>query len=271
MHKRNLLLPLFLILNLMLWSPALVRAVPLSLDENIKAILAKQEASREGFDFVVVGDSREGAEVFNRLISRAKTFKPVFILHTGDLVQEGQAFEYENYKKQLDSIDIPLLHIPGNHDVRYESEIYRKYVGEPNWFFDLGNIRLIALDNANGKFSEETIAFARNALKTDQTCLVSFHRPPAIGRWAVHAMVEDPKGGRGGEVMALIKEAKIPMVFLGHIHLYDEMEIDGTRFIISAGGGAKLYSKYNFGKPEFGFVLVRVRPGGITHQWVPLD
>ena len=71
--------------------------------------------------------------------------------------------------------------------------------------------------------------------------------------------------------MNLIKEAKMPMVFLGHIHLYDEMDIDGTKYIISAGGGAKLYSKYEFGKAEFGFVLVQVRPKGITHQWVPLD
>ena len=84
-------------------------------------------------------------------------------------------------------------------------------------------------------------------------------------------MIDDSKGGRGGEVMGLIKEAKVPVVFLGHIHLYDEMLINSTRYIISAGGGAKLYGKYGFGKPEFGFVLVQVRPKGITHRWVPLD
>jgi hypothetical protein len=39
----------------------------------------------------------------------------------------------------------------------------------------------------------------------------------------------------------------------------------------TAGGGAKPYSKSNFGKPEFGFVLVQVRVKGITPRWVPLD
>jgi hypothetical protein len=71
--------------------------------------------------------------------------------------------------------------------------------------------------------------------------------------------------------MVLIQSAKVPIVFPGHIHLYDEMNLNGTRYVISAGGGAKLYAKYNFGKLEFGFVLVRVRPNGITHQWVPLN
>ena len=84
-------------------------------------------------------------------------------------------------------------------------------------------------------------------------------------------MAEDQKAGRGSEVMDLIKKVKVPLVFLGHIHLYDEMDINGTQYIITAGGGAKLYSKYNFGKPEYGFLLVQVRPQGITHRWVTLD
>ena len=220
---------------------------------------------------MVIGDNRDGAEVYNRLLNRAKAYNPLFILNTGDFVREGQAFEYENYIKQIASVDIPILHLPGNHDVRYGSETYRKYVGDLNWVFDLGDFRIIGLDNATGKFTEETVAFARKNLTSQKICLVAFHIPPAIGRWTVHAMIDDQKGGLGGEVMNLIKEAKVPMVLMGHIHLYDEMDMDGTKYIISAGGGAKLYGKYNFGKPEFGFVLVRVRPAGITHQWVPLE
>jgi Icc-related predicted phosphoesterase len=271
MEKRRSILLCFFILNLIIGAFSVAQAVPLSLDQNIQAILAKQEASRAGFDFVVIGDNRDGVEIYNRLVNRAKSFNPVFILNTGDFIREGQAFEYENYKRQIASDDIPILHLPGNHDVRYGSEIYRKYVGDLNWVFDLGNFRFIGLDNAMGKFTEETVAFARKNLTNQKICLVAFHRPPAIGRWAVHAMIDDQKGGHGGEVMNLIKDAKVPMVLLGHIHLYDKMDIDGTQYIISAGGGAKLYGKYNFGKPEFGFVLVRARPTGITHQWVPLD
>lgn len=271
MKERILLIPGILILNLFIWTSSLVWAVPLSLDQNIKAVLAKQETSSQGFDFVVIGDNRNGADVYFRLLNRAKSFKPLFILNTGDFVQEGQAFEYENYIKQIAPFDIPILHLSGNHDVLFGSETYRKYVGEPNWVFDLGGFRVIGLDNAAGKFTDRSVAFARENLTSQKICLVAFHIPPAVGRWSVHAMMDDQKGGRGGEVMHLIKEAKVPMVFMGHIHLYDEMDIEGTKYIISAGGGAKIHSKYNFGKAGFGFVLVRVRPTGITHQWVPLE
>jgi 3',5'-cyclic AMP phosphodiesterase CpdA len=271
MKKRILLIPGILILNLFICASALVWAVPLSLDQNIKTILARQEGSSPGFDFVVIGDNRDGAEVYNRLLNRAKAYKPLFILNTGDFVREGQAFEYENYIKQIAPVDIPILHLPGNHDVRYGSETYRKYVGDLNWVLDLGGFRIIGLDNATGKFTPEAVTFARENLTSPKPCLVAFHIPPAIGRWTVHAMIDDQKGGFGGEVINLIKEAKVPMVLMGHIHLYDEMDIAGTKYIISAGGGAKLYGKYNFGKPEFGFVLVRVRPAGISHQWVPLE
>jgi 3',5'-cyclic AMP phosphodiesterase CpdA len=269
--KRNFGLIWLLMLSACIGTASFSWAVPLSLDQNIRAILADRSRTGEGFDFVVIGDSRDGEEIYARLLNRAKALKPLFILNTGDFVREGQAFEYENYKRQIASRDIPILHIPGNHDVRYGPEAYRQYMGELNWYFDWEDIRIIGLDNATGKFTAEAVAFARKTLTDQKICLLAFHTPPAIGRWAVHAMITDQQGGRGGEMLALIKAAKVPLVFLGHIHLYDEMEMDGTRYIISAGGGAKLYDKYSFGKPENGFVLVKVRPQGITHRWVALD
>ena len=251
MQKRNLLLIWFIILNLFIWTAPGAGAVPLSLDQNIQAIMAKKVEIEKGFDFVVLGDSRDGAEVYGRLLARAKSLQPLFIIHTGDFVKNGDPVEYENYRKQIAAVDIPMVHVPGNHDLRTGQDTYRQYVGEPNWSFDLGDVRFIGLDNGDGKFTPEAVALARKTLTNQKTCLVAFHYPPAIGRWAVHAMAEDQRGGQGGVVMDLIKKAKAPLVFLGHIHLYDEMDIDGTRYVITAGGGARLYSKYQFGKPEY--------------------
>ncbi len=71
--------------------------------------------------------------------------------------------------------------------------------------------------------------------------------------------------------MTLIKTVAGPMVFLGHIHLYDTMDIDGILYVISGGGGAPLYDNYGFGKAAYGFVLVQVKSTGISHRWVPLQ
>ena len=248
-----------------------VWAGPLSLEKNIQAIQADPSGLEKGFPFIVLGDVRGNEEVYARLLVKAKSFNPLFILNTGDIVNWGQAYEYENYLKRIAALDIPMLHIPGNHDINLDQSLYREYLGLANWSFDYGNYRFIGLDNAAGNFSRETIAFAAAALTDRKTCLVAFHKPPAVGRWAVHAMQADATGGRGGEMMTLIKKAGVSKVFLGHIHLYDEMEVDGVQYIISAGGGAKLYGKYGFGKAEYGFVLVRVGADGLTHQWIPLE
>ncbi|HVN97546.1 MAG TPA: metallophosphoesterase [Syntrophorhabdaceae bacterium] len=270
MKKRRLLIPGFVVMILM-WALSPALSAPLSLDENIKAIVAARANLQEGFDFVVTGDNRDGREVYNRILNRVRNLHPLFILHTGDLVATGRPVEYEEYAQQIASCDVPIVYVPGNHDVRSGANAYRKYVGEPNWYFDLNGIRIIGLDNATGVFSADTVAFARKTLTSEKICVVAFHMPPPVRRWSVHAMVGDRNKAHWGEVMDLIKGAKAPVVFLGHIHLFDEMDIDGTAYIISGGGGAPLYGQYHFGKPEYGFVVVRVRPGGITHEWIPLN
>jgi len=269
MKKKYWIRGWLLTINLILGISTSSWGSPLALDQNIKAVLAEKVDPAKGYNFIVIGDSRDGVTVYERQLERAKRFNPLFILNTGDIVKGGQAEEFENYKKQIAPCEIPILHVPGNHDIRNGEEVYHQYVGESNWYFDLGGIRIIGLDNAGGQFDDKAVAFARKILTDSKTCLVAFHLPPAVGRWVPHAMKANGESWK--QIRELLKEDKVPMVFLGHIHLYDEMQIDGTQFIISAGGGAKLYTKYNIGKPEFGFLVVRVRPAGITHEWVPLD
>jgi Icc-related predicted phosphoesterase len=268
MKIKNPIFNLFVLIILLI--PLASQAVPLSLEKNIQAILADPSGLKKEFDFIVLGDVQGGDEIYLRLLNHANAYKPLFILNTGDLVRNSRTFEYENYQRLIGDFNIPILHIPGNHDTHPLAN-YRMYVGEPDWYFDYGNYRFIGLDNADGKFSEESVEFAEKALTSQKICLVAFHKPPSIGRWTAHSMVDDQNGGKGGKVMGLIKKAGVPMVFNGHIHLYDEMDIGGVKYIISAGGGEKLHGKFGFGKPENGFVLVQVRTTGISHRWVPLE
>ena len=266
---RNRILVLFLILNLFMMLPTGSWAVPLSLEQNLRKVAGHPVDPAGGFTFVVLGDSRGGADVFSRLLAQAGDHQPLFIIHSGDFINKGTAPEFEDYAQQIAPCPIPILHVPGNHDIKRGEADYFHYVGDPNWFLDLGDIRLIGLDNSHGRFSPEALTLARKTLTPEKVCLVVFHYPPAKGRWRVHAMEEDDSEDTK-EVLRLIKKAKAPFVFLGHIHLHDEMEINGTQYIISAGGGAKLHKIYNFGRAEYGFLLVQVRPQGITRQWIPL-
>ncbi|MCD6118918.1 metallophosphoesterase [bacterium] len=246
-------------------------AVPLSVRENIHTIWADKTGLDGGFTFIVIGDTREGDKVHLKLLKQAEAYEPLFILNTGDYVSNGYQKEYEHYAGLVQSLRIPILNVVGNHDVAKETAAFDRHIGLRNWYFDYGNCRFISLDNATGGFSRETLDFARKYLHTDKTCFVAFHKPPAYDRWKVHSMDSDGSGGRGGEMMELIASSNVALVFLGHIHLYDEMEIGGVPYVISGGGGAGLYKKYGFGKAEYGFVVVKVGPDGVSHEWIPLE
>jgi len=249
----------------------IAQAVPASLEENARAIQSQKGADRSSFDFVVLGDTRDGAKVFAALLRQAAAFKPRFILHTGDLVTNGRSSEFVGYVQLLKPFRVPVMHVPGNHDIRGGYENYRHVVGSPDWSFDYGPYRFIGLDNAQGVFSAEALAFARKQLSTPKRCFLLFHDPPAVEPWTVHSMKPDAEGGRGGEMMGLINAARSWGVFVGHIHLFDEQTIGGVPYVICGGGGAPLHTRYGFGRPEYGFVLVHVSPAGMSYKWVPLE
>lgn len=243
------------------------RSASLSIAENIKAIEADKSGLAGVFSFVVLGDCRGNDAVYAALLTMAAAYKPLFILVTGDVANTGAADEFAHYGNLIKPVPFPIVHVPGNHDVSSGKDNYVKAFGPPNWSFSYGAYRFIGLDNAGGSFSKDTIAFASEMLQPDKTCFVAFHVPPDFGRWQVHAM---NKGGHGEEMAALLEKAGVPYVFLGHIHLYDEIDRNGTKYVISAGGGAPLYGKFGFGKPEYGLVVVHVSDSGITHEWIPL-
>jgi hypothetical protein len=169
-----------------------------------------------------------------------------------------------------------MVYVRGNHEViAADGEAnYREFVGSEDWSFDFAGCRFIGLDNARRVFEQQTLDFLSQSLQSRQGLrhtFVMFHVPPAVGRWAVHAMRTDEKGGRGSEAIQLIEKSDVDAVFLGHIHLFDEMRIGSIPYFISGGAGSPLYTKYKFGRPEYGLLLVHVSSKTVSYTWVPLD
>jgi predicted phosphodiesterase len=256
----------------------------LSLLKNNANIAAIQAASTQpdGFSFIVIGDNRSGDEVFRQVIAqiyaytaaRTGTAKPIFVVHTGDIVPTGLLMEWHSYAKLREQLLLPLVHVRGNHEVIFPNgpQNYRDLVGAENWSFDYAGCRFIGLDNALDHFTDDAINFMHDslAMSPPERIFMFFHEPPAVGRWTAHSVDSDEDGGRGGEVIAAATQAGVDAVFLGHIHLHDEMEIEGISYIISGGAGSPLHGQYGFGDVEHGFVVVTVQPDGTSWTWVPL-
>jgi 3',5'-cyclic AMP phosphodiesterase CpdA len=237
---------------------------------------------RNTANIAAVQDSRSGDAKFQEVIAAINAYtmarsgqeKPLFVVHTGDIVPTGMLMEWHRYARLREKLLLPLVHVRGNHEVIFGTgpQNFVDLVGSPNWTFDFAGCRFIGLDDSLDHFTPEAIALLRDslALRPAQHTFLFYHEPPAVGRWTVHSVKPDDQGGRGDEVIAAATAAGVDAVFLGHIHLYDEMEIGGVSYIISGGAGSPLHEQYGFGRVEHGFVVVTVQRDGVAWTWVPL-
>jgi 3',5'-cyclic AMP phosphodiesterase CpdA len=257
---------------------------------NMQAIRKLHPQPDGSFSFIVLGDNRDGEDVYRALLGQVNDYtaahsgaaKPLFVLHTGDMVAHGTTAEWQRYAELRDICKLPMVHVRGNHEIRAAggASNFARFVGNTMWIFDCAGCRFVGLDNSNGHFTPDAIAVLRKylglpgsdgrppLLKAPQRSFVAIHEPPYVGRWQVHALRSDAKGGRGDEFMRAVSAAKVSAVFCGHIHMHDEMTIGGVPYIISGGAGAPLYGKLGFGDAEHGFLVVHVTRARVSWEWV---
>lgn len=259
-------------------------------NDNIARIQQLPGWPQDSFSFVVIGDNRDGDATFARLVEQINALaarqdgtQPLFVLHSGDSVAHGTNAEWDDFAKLRAKLKLPIVFVRGNHELRAAAgaENFSRRVGETDWSFDFRGCRFVGIDNSAGKFPQASRDFLRLYLGlnakgqttefTPEHTFVMFHMPLAIGRWKAHCMFEDKDGAGGGEVLEMLKAGQVDAMYLGHIHLYDTMEIEGIPFYISGGGGAPLYGKYGFGTVEHGFMLVHASRDGIRQDWIALE
>lgn len=206
-----------------------------------------------GFRFVVYGDTRSGDRIHRAIIRQMVDLAPDFILHTGDLVENGKAVSEWN---RFFRIEEPLLRIApfyptlGNHEEYDQNHIDHKYLdifhlpGNELWYsFEYGNVRFICLkvdgyplrepfpDNEQLEWLEKTLEE-----NDSQWLIVFFH----IGVFTSRG--EDfLELGMRERLVPLFEKYGVDAVFMGHHHSYERILVNGITYIVTAGGGAGLY------------------------------
>jgi hypothetical protein len=72
--------------------------------------------SSQGFTFAVFGDSRNNPSVFHRVLAAVTADGSEFLLHTGDLVNEGTETQWQAVEALMADFELPFYPVPGNHD-----------------------------------------------------------------------------------------------------------------------------------------------------------
>lgn len=149
------------------------------------------------------------------------------VVATGDLANDGRPAEYEALLELLEPLEVPLLALGGNHDVR---ELLRaSFPSTPwvdadhaSWVTDVAGVRLVGLDSTapgehGGRLDEERCSWLDGVLSTpfDGPTLLAMHHPPfASGiRWM------DMNGFPGLDLLAEVLTAHpVDRILCGHLH-----------------------------------------------------
>lgn len=133
-----------------------------------------QQDGGDTFKFIVYAHSYGDADVTDDFPSTNLTghledllaLQPSFMVSLGDMVQNGQALQFEILKQSLlEKIDIPVFNAVGNHDVK-NRELYSDLFGSTYYSFTYGNAVFFILDTEMDQcnFSGDQLAMLQDGL-----------------------------------------------------------------------------------------------------------
>jgi len=202
------------------------------------------------FIFAIAGDNRGGVpvvqpRVFWRILSELRALGPAFVLGPGDLIAGYESDEtvirqeWAEFKRAVDTLDMPYYPIVGNHDVWDEQSqrIWDELFGPTDRSFDYGNCHFVWIDSNRGEYDKpvppDQLAWLEQDLAAHQDAehrIVLMHVP-----WWSYA---EDRAAWLRDVHPVLLKHRVDMVVAGHTHGYEKDVIDGIAYYVSGGAGA---------------------------------
>lgn len=175
----------------------------------------------------------------------------VFMLHSGDCVDQGNSGAYEKWARLTDLLfPVPVFSAVGNHDIYNDGwHRFKKFVGPSVFRFMYGPCDFIFIDSAAGTLGRDQMHWLEKTLESGGPAhrFVLGHYPIYDGAFQTPASM-----GNVEETMMLVSlfdENNVSYFLCGHKHTGAEYDIRGVRHIIAgAGSGWKqiLDDDYHF-------------------------
>ena len=196
------------------------------------------------------------AEGLREALGLAQGLQPDLILMTGDLVNDGQSEQYAHLRSLIQSVDVPVILVAGNHDDRSSlraliADLPRAVSplpddGSGRLEYDYrellasGGPRIIVVDTVvdgrhDGQISDDQIVALSERLETGERTLIAQHHPPytsGIGFMDAFGLV----GGQR-ELDSLRACPGVIGVVTGHLHRH-AVHHDGSITVVTAPSSA---------------------------------
>lgn len=229
-----------------------------------------------GIRFAVVGNINNSVGIFERrFIPTLNQAGVDFLVSSGNAVSGGGEDKYRALYGTLSHLDIPYLLTFGPHEYEdFGSFRFYDHFGPHFYSVRAGNTRLIFLDSTGKTPWRWQMRWLRDLLAHDTSSAhILFIGHPLL-QPETPALFDDeddylqPPAFRE-ELLQLIQEQGIDLVFSANLSLFDEQVVDGTPFITTGGaGGLVLNTEDSF----YHYVDVRVSPDGkVSYQMERLE
>lgn len=230
--------------------------VPPSDSASATSTFTTAPAGDQYFSFVAYGDTRsnpkEHALVVQAIMNSDPDSKPDIVIHTGDLVQDGNdpshwGPQFFTPARELMK-NTPMFPVLGNHEYSSGETLFfdffslpDKELGNEQWYaFTYGCVQFIALDTT-ATYSEGSTQYLwlekELIASADATWLIVYFHHPPYTRTDTHsdnpAVIDN--------LVPLFELYNVDMVFSGHSHAYERYFNKGVYYIVTGGGGAPLH------------------------------
>ena len=99
-------------------------------------------------DTHITGESAYKGYAYDLIVNEINRGDFDFVIHTGDVTNQGLREEYERAAYELRKIQKPLVVIPGNHDVRNVGyTLFERFIGPLNGVFEFDDGVVIWVDS----------------------------------------------------------------------------------------------------------------------------
>ncbi len=221
----------------------------------------------------------EGEALLKKMVAAVNTYRPSFVIVTGDMTNSAHnANQYETYKKLMSMVspDIPVYHLPGNHDMKLSEDTsmsgYKERYGDDRFSFCYGGSYLIGL-NSNiivedaKELEQEQKQWLEAQLEKasgSEHIFVFMHCPIVTKRMDEPDTYSNFPADKRMEYVEIFDKYHVDAVFAGHLHQCFECFLKGFRMITCGPSGKPLGNGYP------GFNLVSVTKDKFIYKYIAL-
>ncbi|HMO34744.1 MAG TPA: metallophosphoesterase family protein [Gemmatales bacterium] len=219
----------------------------------------------EAWSFTVVGDTQRNPEITGRIAKQMWERRPHFVMHCGDVVDDGREknqWLYDLFQPSNQLFRrVALLPTIGNHE-KNDPQYYQYFsLPDPKYYyrFRYGNAEFFSIDTnslRNLTPSGEQYVWLDQALADSKaTWKIVFHHHPAFSSddddfgYSWYGKSGDGEPRVQQHLVKLYEKHQVDLVFNGHIHVYERTwplrdgkvdHVKGTIYVTSGGGGGRL-------------------------------